>query len=390
MENLDVMNAEKQNMEDSIKAGDTEKFVDSVFNQISKQTADAVTKLHAQLNGEEDEKILASRGIHVLTSEEKKYYTQFKENLKKPQAALTDYEVTIPETITNRIYENMEQTHELLNSVDFVNSNGITEWILSKDLDYASAWGDLNDAVTQEAKASFYKVSFSQYKLSVWMPVPITMVELGLTWLDQYVVRYMSEIMARALEKAIVTGDGQKKPVGMMKEVDVENQATPAVDKTATAITDLSPMTIGEIAAALTDEGKRDISTIDVIVNPVDYWKLVMPAITYTTEDGAWRTSAAPLHIIKSFAVPSGKAIFGLCSRYFAVVGFGVPNGKVQFSDEYKFLEDVRAYKARLVAYGTPMDNTSFLVYDISGLNEAAVPTRSQKTRSTSSTTTSE
>ena len=384
MANLDVKTAEKAEMEDAIKAGDTSKFVDSVEAKIAKDCEDWALKLRNELNGSEDEHILAERGVHVLTSAEKKYYEAFKKRLTNPQAALTDYEVTIPETITSRIYEDMEQTHELLSSINFVNSNGITEWILAKDLDYASAWGDLNDAVTQEAKASFYKISFSQYKLSVWMPVPITMVELGLTWLDQYVVRYLSEIMARAIEKAVVTGDGQKKPVGMMKKVDITNQTVPAVDKDATAITDLSPMTIGEIAAALTDEGKRDVSTIDVIVNPVDYWKFIMPALTYTTEDGAWKTSAAPLHIIKSFAVPTGKAIFGLCDRYFATVGFGVPNGKVQFSDEYKFLEDTRTYKARAVAYGTPMDNTSFLVYDISKLAEAAMPTRTQKTRSTS------
>ena len=77
------------------------------------------------------------------------------------------------------------------------------------------------------------------------------MLDLGMTWLDQFVVRYLSEIIARALEDAIINGNGQKKPVGMIKTVDIENQTVPAVDKTATKITELDTTTFGTIAAAL-------------------------------------------------------------------------------------------------------------------------------------------
>ena len=54
-------------------------------------------------------------------------------------------------------------------------------------------------------------------------------------------------------------------------------------------------------------------------------------------------------------------------------------SGKIEYSDHYKFLEDTRVYKARCVAFGTPKDNTSFYLYDITGLNEAAMPTRARK-----------
>ncbi|WP_235640253.1 hypothetical protein [Clostridioides difficile] len=39
--------------------------------------------------------------------------------------------------------------------------------------------------------------------------------------------------------------------------------------------------------------------------------------------------------------------------------------GKIEYSDEYKFLEDVRVYLAKQYATGTPKDNFSFLVFDI-------------------------
>ena len=115
-----------------------------------------------------------------------------------------------------------------------------------------------------------------------------------------------------------------------------------------------------------------------MIVNPVDYWEKVYPALFYTNENGQVVKSNVPINVIESCAVASGKAVFGVCENYFATIGFG-KNGKIQYSDHFKFLSDVRTYKARCVAYGTPKDDVSFIYADISGLVEAAMPTRAQK-----------
>ena len=382
--NLDVTKEMYDSIADSIKNGDTEGFVKKINKAVYDSVYESVMKDVKKFGETSDEAVLARRGMPMLTSEEKDFY----ENLKKLNARdeLTGYEITMPLTISNRIYEDMFQTHELLHAVDFVDSKGTTRWIFSKDLDYASAWGDLNDAVTQEAEAAFAQVEFGNFKLSAYIPVPKTMLELGLTWLDQFVVRYLSEIIARALEKAIVQGTGQKQPVGMMKEVNITSQSTPATDKSATALNDLSPKSIGAIAALLTNGGIREVGTIDMIVNPVDYWSKVYPAIHVVNANGAIVAENMPLRIIQSNAVPTNKAIFGLCRNYFATVGFGAPNGKIEYSDHYKFLEDVRTYKARCVAYGTPKDNVSFFVYDITNLEEAVIPVKTKGTVSSETT----
>jgi hypothetical protein len=51
--------------------------------------------------------------------------------------------------------------------------------------------------------------------------------------------------------------------------------------------------------------------------------------------------------------------------RYF--LGVGGKRG-IQFSDDYKFLEDKRYYKIVAYANGRAKDNNSFLRLDISGL----------------------
>lgn len=380
--NLDVKKEVYDEIADSIKNGDTEGFVNKINTAVYNSVYESVMKEVRANNGVSDEAVLAKRGFPMLTSEEKDFY----ENLKKINARddLTGVEITLPLTISNRVYEDMFQKHELLSAVDFVDSKGTTRWIFSKDLDYASAWGDLNDAVSQKASAAFAQVEFGNYKLSAYIPVPKTMLELGLTWLDQFVVRYLSEIIARALEKAIVQGNGQKQPVGMTKEVNIESQTKPASDKSAEALAELSPKSVGAIAAKLTNNGVREVGIIDLIVNPVDYWTKIYPAMHVLNANGAIVTENMPLRVIQSSAVPTNKAIFGICANYFATVGFGAPNGKIEYSDHYKFLEDVRTYKARCVAYGTPKDNVSFFVYDITNLGEATIPVKVKGTVETS------
>lgn len=383
--NKDVIESTKAELTKAIESGNTasftEKVLDVVNAGIQESVEQSVLNKYNEMQGIKDASILESRGVHALTSEETTFYQKLVNMTgSRSEAGLGDTTVVLPITVTNRAFEEMTVEHPLLEKINFVDSKGITEWIISKDLDYAGGWGDLNDAVTTGAKAAFTKVEFSQFKLSVYIPVPVTMLELGLTWLDQFVVQYLAEIIARKLEDAIVNGTGQKQPVGMIKEVNIEAQTIPAVDKDTTdyTLTDLSTTTVGAIASVLTNGGKRKVGVIDMIVNPVDYWKLVYPALYYTNENGQVIKSNIPLNVIESCAVASGKAVFGNCANYFATIGFG-KSGKIEYSDQYKFLEDVRTYKARCVAYGTPKDNVSFIYADISGLKEAAIPTRTRK-----------
>ena len=58
--------------------------------------------------------------------------------------------------------------------------------------------------------------------------------------------------------------------------------------------------------------------------------------------------------------------------EYFLGAGGG-KNGVIEYSDEYKFLEDQRVFKVKQYATGRAFDNTSALYLDISGLEEAYI-----------------
>jgi hypothetical protein len=94
-----------------------------------------------------------------------------------------------------------------------------------------------------------------------------------------------------------------------------------------------------------------------------------MPATTVMAPDGTYRNDVMPypMSIIPSGAVDAGKAVMGLAYRYFAAAGTA-KQGKIEYSDDYRFLEDERVYLIKLFANGMPKDNNAFQVLDISNL----------------------
>ncbi|MGL5869184.1 phage major capsid protein [Clostridium chrysemydis] len=318
-----------------------------------------------------DRNVLNKRGINALTSEERKYYGEVIE-----KRGFTNLTVTLPTTIFDRVFEDLEQSHPLLSEITFQNTTAVTEWIIRKTNCEAAWWGSLTDSVKKELQHGFDKVKTDMYKLSAFMPVSKAMLDLGPEWLDRYVRTVLSEAMALALESAIVAGTGKDQPIGMIKDLKgaVVDKVYP--DKAATPLTDLSPATLGKsVMAPLTKNGTRAVPSVLILVNPLDYWEKIFSATTFLTQQGTYVFGVMPIpaKIVQSVAVPQGKMIAGMAKDYFMGVGSGQ---KIEYSDEYKFIDDERTYLAKQYATGEPKDNDSFLLFDISNLTIEAPKTK--------------
>ena len=112
-----------------------------------------------------------------------------------------------------------------------------------------------------------------------------------------------------------------------------------------------------------------------MIVNPVDYLTKVFPATTILSGNGTYQNNVLPypMTVIQSAAVATGKAVLGLGYKYFMGIGMGSRAGRIEYSDEYKWLEELRVYKIKLYANGMPMDNNAFQYLDITNLEPAAI-----------------
>lgn len=384
---LSLSNMDKTKLQESMIAAlheqNENKYVESMtalFEVLQKETLEKAQ----ELAGVKDTEILQARGVRVLTSQEKKYFEKLGEAMRaeNPKQALTNPELVMPETVINAVFDDLQTEHPLLSRISFTNTQGAIKFLMSNN-DYQKAvWGKLCAEITEEIESSFKDIDMTLMKLSAFIPVCEAMLDLGPAWLDSYVRQCLYEALANGLEDGIINNlNTTTGPVGMIADMTTGSGGVGAATftaKTATPITDLKPATIGaQLAKLAKDEaGKyRAIRNVILIVNPVDYLTKVFPATTVMTGNGTYVNNVLPypMTVIQSAAVASGKAVLGLGYKYFMGLGMSSRAGRIEYSDEFKWLEDERVYKIKLYANGMPMDNNAFQYLDISGLKPLTI-----------------
>lgn len=386
MKNIDLENKKfvdlQNRMKDAIENGNSDEFAAVQIEMANKIQEDILNEAKQAINEDfTDARVLADRGLNTLTAEERKYYNEVIGG-----AGFDGVELLLPATVFERVFEDLKQNHALLSEINFVNTTGVTEWITRNSDAEAAWWGALSDAITKKLTASFNKEKTELFKLSAYVPVSKAMLDLGPQWLDRFVRTLLLESMAIALELAIIDGTGNGQPIGMTRDllggtygsgdqavIDGDALEGDYKPKALVTITDLEPATLGsKVMAPLTKNGKRKVSNVLLVVNPIDYWEKIFPQTTYLTADKTYVYGVLPIpaKIIQSVAVTQGQMIAGLAKDYFMGVG---SKRKIEYSDHYKFLEDERTYIAKQYANGKPTDNESFITFDITGITAPVV-----------------
>ena len=382
MKNKDLLALQKaeimNKLNQAIKDGNDEAF-QAAFTEYTDMLQEAVLAEAQGYVQASDNNILAGRGARVLTSQETKYYEKVIEAMKSsnPQQALTLIDETLPTTVIDSIFEDIQEAHPLLTEINFQNTGILTEILIStQDGRHLATWGKLCDTIVKELTAGTDVINLAQNKLSAFIPICKAMLEIGPTWIDRYVRTILLEAISNGLEKAIILGTGVDEPVGMTKDPNGNfNAVTGYPNLVAVPMNEISPDTYGGILAALAVGPTglyRTVNEVLFICNPVDYYTKIMPAIMKIQPDGSYVSRFPhPTKLIQSVYVPANKAIIGLGKRYFFGLGTG-QGGKIEYSDHYKFLEDDRYYLTKLYGDGKPLDSGSFKVIDITNLRPVA------------------
>lgn len=373
-----LMQAFKSGNEDEIKQA-WEEFHNSIVERCKQEFED--------LKDVADVQVLAQRGVRQLTSAEKKFYEKWIESAKKsnPKQAFTDL-VTLdggmPETIIEDIFKDLVVEHQLLAKVKYQNVKYLTKWLLNDHTEDMAVWGEINSEITKQIESSFKTFNIVQGKLSAFLILPLDMLELGPQWLDNYVRTILKEVMACGLEYGIIKGKGVKgEPIGLIRDIHKGvsvNEETGYPKKTAVKVKGFGTKEYGALIAdnlVRKENGKlRKITVLQMIVNPIDYLKKVMPATTTQNVNGQYVRDLFPIptEVIQSTALDEGEAVLCILVEYFLGIGSS-KEGSIVYSDEFKFLEDVRTYKTKMFAFGRCEDNTSAMLLDITDLAEAYI-----------------
>ena len=371
----EIRDAMMQALRDNDAAGYSACF-DEMMQRVATDLREEFEQQQEEMRQNADAAILAQRGVRQLTSEERKFYTGVIAAMKgaNPMQALQDPDLVLPVITVNSVFDELQTRHPLLSRINFRPSGGAVELIMSENGYQMAQWGELCDDIVKELLASFVKVDTMLRKLSAFLPVCKAMLDLGPEWLDRYVREVLYEALANGLEYGIVAGTGNNMPIGMNREVGPNVTVTGGVYpvKAAVKLNDLRPESIGKLLSLLATDpsGKpRLVRDVILLVSPADYFLRVMPATTVQAADGSYRNNVLPypMDVIQSLALEPGQAIIGIAYRYFAVAGTA-REGRIEYSDHYRFLEDERVYLIKAYANGMPMDNNAFLNLDISGL----------------------
>ena len=376
--NPDMKTKTKEEFRDKIKQaleeGDTEKF-SQVFTDYMSSIEQTVMSEAKGAISIKDSDILQTRGVRQLTSSEKEFYQKTIEAMQAAPNSINSLDVVMPETIINTVFEDLKANHELLSVIDFRNVTGLTRFLINTNTRQLAQWGPLNSEIAKELESGFKDIQLGQNKLTAFMLVSQDMLNLGPVWLDRYVREVMYEALAFGLEYGMINGTGKNMPIGMVKDLNGAVVDGVYPDKTAIKVTTLDPISYGQLLSKLskTEEGNpRVVKNVIMIVNPTDYLTKIMPATTIRAADGTYVNNVLPYptKIVQSTEVSEGKAVIGMSDKYFMGMGL-VKDGKIEYSDEYKFLEDYRTYKIRFLGHGQAKDNNAFIVADISELKPA-------------------
>lgn len=362
----------------ALKQGSAEDFTNAFIEFADQLQQNIIADAHAAA-GDDGKPHPQQKNTRVLTGAEQLFYEKTIKAMKSanPRQELANIEITMPESILDCVFEHIRQEHPLLACIDFRNTMGKIKMFVNKTDVQLAYWGEITAEIAKEISASIGEVDTGLKKLTAFLPVSKSMLDLGAVYLDRYVRELLSEVISVSLENAIINGDGNNQPIGMIRNVSDGVSVSGGVypEKEAAPITDLTVTTLGSLLAQLTQapNGKiRAVKDVIFIVNPKNYFEKIMQWTTIQLPTGIYANDILPvpnIKIIPSAAVEQGKSIFGLGKRYFAGVGSD-KNGRIEYDDSVRFLEDERVYAVRLYANGMPLDNNAFLYLDISGMTE--------------------
>lgn len=370
----------------AIKSGD-EKEIQTAFEDFHNSLVNSMKQDYKDVIDANDKTILAQRGYRSLTSKETEFYQKFIESAKSsnPKQALEDLLKTeggMPETIYEDVYKDLVDEHPLLSRINFKDVKYLTKWLLNDHTADKAIWGEINAEITKQIESSFKSIDIVQGKLSAFVIIALDMLELGPTFLDGYIRTILKEALAAGLEFGIVKGKGVKgEPVGLNRDIHKGvsvNEETGYPEKEKVTVKSFSIKDYCELIAdhlVKKENGKiRKLAEVQLIVNPIDYLKKIIPATTVQAADGTYKNNLFPFptEVIQSNVLDEGEAIICILPEYFFGVGAS-KNASLEYSDEFKFLEDKRVYKSKMFGFGRAEDNTSAAVLDISNVDPAYI-----------------
>lgn len=316
-----------------------------------------------------DESYRKSLGLHTLSKEESEFYEKVKGGVYQ---AITAKQIDImPTSIVDRTLEDVKKASDILTLVNFAPAD-VKHWITGEHSGKA-AWGtELTSEITGELSATIKGIDLEQHKLTVYMVIPKAISDLALPFVDKYFRAILVEAMQDGLVDGYLNGNGKTGPVGITKKLETFTSNGTAQDKTKlNTIKKFSPKGLKEVRKTLSNKGKRRVTELHLICNPLDEAEYVDPCLYGEALTGGYRnTSFMPIVKHVDANCPEGTGIFTLKGVY----TMGTSGVRFDEYDQTKAMEDANLVIGKCYANGRADDDNCAVVFDITKLEEYVLP----------------
>jgi len=376
MKSLDVIRNEfAEGFKNALESNDGNKMAD-VFADYAESVRSDLMASYADYQKTQDTAILAQRGIKQLTSEETKFWNAYGKAVETGDIknSFTGISYTYPESFLAEVLADIKAQFELVDAVDAVDTTILTKILVNNQSAQLATWAAIGSAISTELNGNIAEIDLTACKLSAFIPISMDMIQAGAPFIAAYVQAILVEAVGCGLEAAIISGTGKNMPAGMDRDISSFDASTGYAQKEAVSLTKLDAATVGSLFATYAVDGngrERQFDELLFVCSPATYYGKVFPAVY----DPLFRDvrTALPIRFVKSTQISSNKAVIGVAKNYKLGICFGGKSGALEFSDEARFLDDVRVYKSKILANGRPIDNTSFGYYSVANLQPKTI-----------------
>lgn len=307
---------------------------------------------------------LLKTGEYYEREEVKDFYEKFR-NLR----AVSGGELTIPDIVVNRIMDIMGDYTTLYPLVDKIQVKGTTRILVDTDTEPAT-WIEQSGTIPTGNVGTITNIDFDGFKVGKVTFVDNYLLQDSIINLDAYVTKKIARAIAKALDKAIVKGEGpaNKQPTGIIPSLPAENKVTVEADE------NLLKNLIKKVG--LIDTGEDSVGEIVAVMKRSTYYNRLVEYSIQVDSNGnvvgklpnLRQPDLVGLRVVFNNNLDDDTVLFGDFSKYTLVER---ENITIDNSPHVKFTEDQTAFRGKGRFDGKPTKPEAFVLVTIAESPEA-------------------
>lgn len=275
---------------------------------------------------------------------------------------LTQAESTIPTVVIDRISSKIGDYSVLMNEVEVLALPGKGRVVIDGAIPEA-VWTEMTGALT-ELQDGFSPVDIDGFSLGGFISVPNATIEDSLVALATYTEDRIAKAIAKAIDKAILSGEGsaKKQPDGIIPKLDLTHKVT-----SDGSLKDI----ISHLGVVDTDGTGGEVI---FVMNRVTYYGYILTQMIASTSDGKTITGNASqpnvvgIRAVLSAHMKNKELLAGDFKQYLLAERAAV---RLESSKDVKFTDDQTVFKGVGRYDGKPIHKESFVLITI---DESFVP----------------